>query len=253
MYTIGELARRAGITVRTLHHYDGIGLLKPSSATEGGHRLYSDEDIIKLEQISILKRMGLSLKAIREMLTHYGPDWQTCLKDQLEMVKQEKEKLHELESMLHATLHSVQIEGTLNWSTMFEMIRLSQRDPAEKIRYMQAHFSTEERESLKNLPNLNKEETGMQPWLDIIAEAKTLMHEDPASDAAQHLAGRITEMAVQAMDGNMQLVNKVWDQHGKSENPMRLYPLDPELLAFLDAAFLHYDQTNGEKVNVTIE
>lgn len=56
MYSVGELARKANITVRTLHHYDQIGLLKPSGSTEGGHRLYSDEDVMRLEQISILKK-----------------------------------------------------------------------------------------------------------------------------------------------------------------------------------------------------
>lgn len=66
--TIGELAKLANITVRTLRYYDNIGLLKPTDYKEGGHRLYSLEDYKRLQQIQSLKFLGFSLKSIEDLL-----------------------------------------------------------------------------------------------------------------------------------------------------------------------------------------
>lgn len=69
MIHINEVAKQTHITVRTLRYYDQIGLLECSSKTEGGHRLYSDEDLQKLQQIQFYKSMGYRLQEIQEMLT----------------------------------------------------------------------------------------------------------------------------------------------------------------------------------------
>src|SRR3954467_7090998 len=65
---VGELARRTGLTVRTLHHYDEIGLLKPSLHTEAGHRLYAAGDITRLQQVLSLRQLGFGLEEIRDCL-----------------------------------------------------------------------------------------------------------------------------------------------------------------------------------------
>jgi DNA-binding transcriptional MerR regulator len=58
---VGELAKRTGLTIRTLHHYDEIGLVKPSSHTESGHRLYTAGDLARLQQVLSLRQIGFSL------------------------------------------------------------------------------------------------------------------------------------------------------------------------------------------------
>ncbi len=68
-YKIGEVATRMGISVRTLRHYDEVGLLKPSSRTEAGHRLYTDRDIVRLQRIVALRKNGFSLAHIRTVLS----------------------------------------------------------------------------------------------------------------------------------------------------------------------------------------
>src|SRR5260370_39806820 len=65
---VGELARRTGISVRTLHYYDEIGLLAPSQHSEAGHRLYSALDVVRLGQIRSLRQLGLSLEEVRDCL-----------------------------------------------------------------------------------------------------------------------------------------------------------------------------------------
>lgn len=66
--TVGELAKKMGVTVRTLQHYDKEGLLSPSAVSEGGRRLYTDKDIIQLHQIMSLKHLGFSLSDIKNRL-----------------------------------------------------------------------------------------------------------------------------------------------------------------------------------------
>src|SRR5437762_8533852 len=61
---VGELARRTGLTIRTLHHYDEIGLLKPSLHTAAGHRLYTAGDVARLQQVVSLRQLGFSLEEI---------------------------------------------------------------------------------------------------------------------------------------------------------------------------------------------
>jgi DNA-binding transcriptional MerR regulator len=64
----GELARRAGITVRTLHHYEHIGLLTPSSRSAAGYRLYNLADVKRLHRIQVLAKAGMALAAIKDYL-----------------------------------------------------------------------------------------------------------------------------------------------------------------------------------------
>ena len=63
--TVGQLAKKIGITIRTLQYYDKEGLLSPSVESEGGRRLYTDKDLVKLHQILSLKSLGFSLKDIK--------------------------------------------------------------------------------------------------------------------------------------------------------------------------------------------
>src|SRR5262245_11755936 len=65
---VGELARRTGLTIRTLHHYDGIGLVRPSLHTEAGHRLYTAADVARLQQVLSLRQLGFSLEEVRDCL-----------------------------------------------------------------------------------------------------------------------------------------------------------------------------------------
>ncbi|WP_219834828.1 MerR family transcriptional regulator [Paenibacillus sp. R14(2021)] len=68
-WKVGELARIAGLTVRTLRYYDGIGLFSPSGHSESGHRLYTEADLTRLQQILSLKELGLSLDEMKSVLT----------------------------------------------------------------------------------------------------------------------------------------------------------------------------------------
>ena len=79
LYQVKEVAALTGVSVRTLHHYDAIGLLTPMARTDAGYRLYSDDDLLRLQQILLGRELGLSLEAIRRSLDDPGFDRRQAL------------------------------------------------------------------------------------------------------------------------------------------------------------------------------
>ena len=67
-YTVSQLATMAGVSVRTLHHYDQIGLLRPTARTAAGYRLYAERDLLRLQQILFFKEIELPLSEVRTIL-----------------------------------------------------------------------------------------------------------------------------------------------------------------------------------------
>ena len=76
MYSIGKLSKKTGVTKRTLDYYDEIGLLKPQSTTGGGHRLYGEDEVFKLEQILAMKYIGFPLEQIKLIIEESTQTWE---------------------------------------------------------------------------------------------------------------------------------------------------------------------------------
>ena len=71
-FTVGELARLTGVTVRALHHYDEIGLVRPSARSDAGYRLYDDADVLRLQQVLLFRELGMPLDAIADAIDAGG-------------------------------------------------------------------------------------------------------------------------------------------------------------------------------------
>ena len=104
-YTVGEVSRRCGVTVRTLHHYDAIGLLSPTGRTASGYRVYDAGDLARLQHIVVYRRLGFALEEIRRMLAE-GADLQTHLRRQRLAVTSRIEELHDLVAALDRALEN---------------------------------------------------------------------------------------------------------------------------------------------------
>src|SRR3954452_11898723 len=96
LYKIQEFAELAGVTVRALHHYDRLGLLKPTMRTGSSYRLYSDSDLARLEQIVVLKFLGMPLREIRELLKDQSSLGEALCRQQIVL----REKRRQLEQAL---------------------------------------------------------------------------------------------------------------------------------------------------------
>src|SRR5262252_8489661 len=98
VYRALEFAKLAGVTVRALHHYDRLGLLKPKQRTRSGYRLYTNRDFARLEQIVVLKFLGMPLKQIRGLLEAESK-MPMVLQRQQEVLN---EKRHQLDKAIRA-------------------------------------------------------------------------------------------------------------------------------------------------------
>ena len=96
MKTVKEVSRLTGVSVRTLHHYDAIGLLKPTAVTEAGYRLYDEQTLGKLQTILLFRELEFPLKEIKEMLTAEHFDPMAALDDQIRLLELRREKLDRL-------------------------------------------------------------------------------------------------------------------------------------------------------------
>ncbi len=90
MYRVSDFAEKAGVTVRTLHHYDRLALLKPSGRTEAGYRLYGERDFARLQQIVTLKFIGLPLRQIKDLLDRSDLDLAATLRLQRRMLLEKR-------------------------------------------------------------------------------------------------------------------------------------------------------------------
>lgn len=101
---INEVARRTGVTVRTLHYYDQIGLLKPSRITEAGYRLYDREALAALQQILFFRELDFPLREIRAIMEKPGYDRREALEKHWEMLLKKRERLDGLIDLVDRTL-----------------------------------------------------------------------------------------------------------------------------------------------------
>ena len=110
MKTVKEVSCLTGVSVRTLHHYDAIGLLKPAKVTEAGYRLYDDAALGRLQTILLFRELQFPLKEIREMLTAEDFDPIAALDDQIRLLQLRREHLDRL--IEHA--RTIQKTGVIN-------------------------------------------------------------------------------------------------------------------------------------------
>lgn len=96
MRTVGEVAELAGVSVRTLHHYDELGLVVPSARSDAGYRLYDRADLERLQEVLVLRALGLSLAEVRAVLDDPAHDRVQVLRDQAKRLRDEQDRLADL-------------------------------------------------------------------------------------------------------------------------------------------------------------
>lgn len=96
MKTVTEVSRISGVSVRTLHYYDNIGLLKPTALTDAGYRLYDDEAIARLQTILMFRELAFPLKEIKNILDSPDFDLKTAFRQHIKLLQLQKEHLEEL-------------------------------------------------------------------------------------------------------------------------------------------------------------
>jgi DNA-binding transcriptional MerR regulator len=130
-YTVSQLATLSGVSVRTLHHYDEIGLLKPASIGANGYRYYGREELLRLQQILFHRELGLSLDEIRRAIDTSGFDRAATLRDQREKLVTEIARLRELTKTIDDTLADLEGGKTMNEKSMYRGFDAEARERSE--------------------------------------------------------------------------------------------------------------------------
>ena len=119
-YTVSQLARLSGTSVRTLHHYDEIGLLKPASVGDNGYRYYGREEMLRLQQILLHREFGLALGEIGTLLDRVGPDRLTMLREQRARIAGEADRYRRLARTIDRTIAELEGRDTVMDKQLYE-------------------------------------------------------------------------------------------------------------------------------------
>jgi len=138
-WSIGELAARTGLTVRTLHHYDEIGLARPSQRNTAGHRRYTAQDVRRLHRIVALRDFGFTLAEIGALLDDAGPDPRELVRSQLDQANERIVRATRLRDRLTAVLSMFEAAGSPSADVLVRLIEEMTAVNAEEFEKMAAH------------------------------------------------------------------------------------------------------------------
>jgi DNA-binding transcriptional MerR regulator len=119
-YTVKQLARLSGVSVRTLHHYDAIGLLKPASTGENRYRYYGREELLRLQDILFHRELGVPLQAIRHLLDLQGSDRAAVLREHREWLDQRIKRSRQLLRTIDRTIADLNGEDMMDDKDLYK-------------------------------------------------------------------------------------------------------------------------------------
>lgn len=196
---VGDLARRAGLSIRTLHYYDEIGLLSPAMRTDSGHRLYTRADIERLQKIRSLQQIGFSLEQVRDALHRRDFSLRRVLDTHLERLREQSALQQRLIGRIEALLKTVETGRTASVDELLESLELMTMcekyytpEQMEQIKAQGAKFGD------KRIREVQAE------WPKLIADVKAAMAAgtEPSDPAVVALAKRWMELVAEFTGGN---------------------------------------------------
>ena len=239
VYRIQEFATLAGVTVRALRHYDRLGLLTPVARSNAGYRLYRDADLARLEQIVVLKFLGVPLKDIGHLLKK-----ESHLKDTL---RKQRHVLAEKRRRLDAAIRAVeQAEQSLDvvhepdWDVFKRIVKeIEMQNDADWTKKYYAEGARAKVEERKTLWSPERQADVSRQWSELVADVETALTrvEDPAGATAQALAARWKGLLAGFTGGDPEIqrgLNKMWADHDNwPDGPAKSFRIRPEVQDFI--------------------
>ena len=189
MKTVTEVSRITGISVRTLHHYDAIGLLRPTAVTEAGYRLYGEEALGRLQTILLFRQLQFPLKQIKEILDSPNFDPQEALAQQIELLELQKEHLEGL--IAHA--RQIQKTGVINMNfSAYDQRKIDEYSACAKEKWggTDAYKEYEQKTAGQSKADARSAAEGL---MDIFRELGRIRTASPASAEAQALIKKLQD------------------------------------------------------------
>lgn len=209
--TVGEIARKMDVTVRTLQHYDKEGLLSPSAMSEGGRRLYTDKDIVKLHQILSLKHLGFSLDDIKNRLIPLDTPSEIAdvLAEQAAVVRQKIESLSESLRELEVLREEVLQMQSVDFKKYADIIVNLQMK--NDFYWLIKHFDDQTLDHIRSHFDKDSGMAFLNVFMRLQEEAIRLQNADvPAdSDTGQHFAKAYWDMITDFTGGDMSILPRL--------------------------------------------
>jgi DNA-binding transcriptional MerR regulator len=205
-WKVGELAAATGVTVRTLHHFDEIGLLRPAGRSPAGHRLYTTDDVRRLYRILALRQLGMPLSEIAAALDGPVDDLEPAMRAQLAQVEQHIHGQQQLRQRLVALLDALRRTGKPSIdqliAVMEAMMHASYFSPDQLARLRQRHREAGDEGFAR----------WKQRWTEVVAEVHAHIEAgtDPADAAAQETARHWQHLMDRMSDGDRGIVSAIY-------------------------------------------
>lgn len=231
----GELSKKLKISVRSIRYYDQIGLVQPSMVGDGGRRLYSLDDSLKLEKIILLKSLSLSLEDIKKIIKEQSTE--TILFAHKAHLEDQCMTINQSITYTNSLLHILKLEGSVNWDDLLTLVA-----PKEKSRNWKLFFTEHEKEILQErLPKLEEDTLITRKWMNLIKRIELCINEgiSPKSAQAKLIIDDMDLLSEETFAGNAELILKFWDvrRSQESSNSLNLYPINAEIIEFIELAY----------------
>lgn len=162
-YTTGEFAKKARVTIRTIRYYDKKGILKPSSRSEKGYRMYTDQDFLRLQKVLSLKYLGFSLEEIKNMTINDDTlNITNSLRMQADLLHKKAEHLRSVEEAILKTTKVIEETNQVDWNEILNLIHMTSMERVLVEQY-QNSTNLDIRISLHDRYSVNPQ--GWFPWL----------------------------------------------------------------------------------------
>ena len=178
MRTVSQVSSLTGVSVRTLHHYDAVGLLRPTRVTEAGYRLYDEAALERLHSILLYRELEFSLEEIRKLLDEPGFDPMEALDSQIRLLEEKKERLEAVLSQAK----QMREKGSFG----MKKEHFDKYSQEAKARWGETAAWKEYEEKSEGRTRDRERELG-EGLMEIFARMGKLRHQDPASPEAQAL------------------------------------------------------------------
>lgn len=240
---VKDLSKITGISVQTLHHYDRINLLKPSLRLTNGYRIYSEKDLLKLQQIIALKFFGFELSQIKTLLT----EEQGALEhfsNQVQVLEQKANAFLEGAKTLRSIIEVVDDKKSIQWETIIQLIEVYRMTEQLEHSWVKEIFTPAElkeyvefEKQLKENKTPEQKAAFEQQWKQLLDELKNNLKEDPASKKGIGLGKKYMDW-VNGIYGKKyaHLRTKKWEQGFGEGKGLKDVGLTPELISWLEKA-----------------
>ena len=185
--TVSEVSRLSGVSVRTLHHYDAIGLLKPTEVTQAGYRMYDERALLRLQTILLLRELQFPLREIRELLGRPDFDPRSAMEDQIRLLEMRRRRL---DGMI-ALARQIQKTGVVQMDfSAFDRTDIDRYAEEAKAKWGKTDAWKEYEQKSRGKTSAEMKNTG-DMLMDIFREMGKNLSCPPEGEEAQALVGKL--------------------------------------------------------------